>query len=231
MKLQTLICVLSVTTFCGCSSSTPNEKDAAKAAPAATGSKSPVAAKVVDARPIIAAFGDSLTAGAGVAENENYPFYMQQLLDERGVQYRVVNHGLSGDTTSGGVDRVPQVLADKPKIVVLELGGNDGLRGIPVATTLANFETIIEKLQASGAKVVLAGITLPRNYGEDYIKDFDAMFKTLAQKYKLPFIPFFLENVALVPGMMQQDGIHATAKGNKVVAFAVFRKVEMLTEK
>ena len=230
MKLQTLICALAAATFCGCSSS--NDKDAAKAAPVSTGSKhSPVAAKVVDPRPIIAAFGDSLTAGAGVAENENYPFYMQQLLDERGVQYRVVNHGLSGDTTSGGVDRVPQVLADKPKIVVLELGGNDGLRGIPEATSTANFETIIEKLQASGAKVVLAGITLPRNYGEDYIKDFDAMFKTLAEKYKLPFIPFFLENVALVSGMMQQDGIHATAKGNKVVAFTVFRKVEMLTGK
>ena len=156
MKLQTLICALAAATFCGCSSSSSNEKDAAKAAPVATGSKySPVAAKVVDPRPIIAAFGDSLTAGAGVAENENYPFYMQQLLDERGVQYRVVNHGLSGDTTSGGVDRVPQVLDDKPKIVVLELGGNDGLRGIPVATSTANFETIIEKLQARDRKSVV----------------------------------------------------------------------------
>ncbi len=206
--------------FCGCTNTT----DATKPAPVAV---KPVEQQV-DARPVIAAFGDSLTAGAGVEEMENYPYYLQQLLDAQGFQYRVVNHGLSGDTTSGGVDRVPQVLADKPRIVVLELGGNDGLRGLPVATSTANFETIIQQLQASGAKVVLAGITLPRNYGVDYIRDFDAMYKKLAAKYKMPFIPFLFEGVAMVPGMMQQDGIHASAQGNRVVAATVMGKLQEL---
>lgn len=215
--------ILSVT-FYGCSSSDSKKADV-KTAPAAAPAK-----PAVDARPIIACFGDSLTAGFGVDEKENYPHQLQDLLEERGYKYRVVNYGLSGDTTSGGVERVAQVLADKPKIVVLELGGNDGLRGLPVTTSTENFEKMIEQFQTTGVKVILAGITLPRNYGMDYIHEFDAMYKTLAEKYKVPFIPFLLEGAAMVPDMMQKDGIHATGKGNRVVALTVLRKVEpMLT--
>ena len=212
--------MLSVT-FYGCSSSDA-KKTEGKVAPQAP-AKPPV-----DTRPIIAAFGDSLTAGFGVEEKENYPHQLQDLLEERGYKYRVVNYGLSGDTTSGGVERVAQVLADKPKIVVLELGGNDGLRGLPVADSTGNFEKMIEQFQAAGVSVILAGITLPRNYGMDYIHEFDAMYKALAEKYKVPFIPFLLEGAAMVPDMMQKDGIHATGKGNRVVALTVLRKVEPL---
>ena len=145
-----------------------------------------------DARPVIATFGDSLTAGFGVEDNESYPFYLQKLLDAQGYNYRVVNHGLSGDTTTGGVERIAQVLADKPEIVILELGGNDGLRGLPVKSSVEAMERMVTELQAGGAKVILAGITLPRNYGADYIRDFEAMYTNLAAKHKLPMIPFLL---------------------------------------
>ena len=182
-------------------------------------------------RPVIATFGDSLTAGFGVEDNESYPFYLQKLLDEQGYQYRVANHGLSGDTTAGGVDRVAQVLADHPEVVVLELGGNDGLRGLPVKASVANFEKIVTELQAGGTKIVLAGITLPRNYGADYIRDFEAMYKNLSTKYTLPMIPFLLEGVAMVPGMMQADGIHATSAGNRKVAATVLAKLKPLIAK
>ena len=226
MKLQNVVLMLSFTltvTFYGCSSSDTkkNEVKASQPEPA----KPPP-----DTRPVIAAFGDSLTAGFGVDEKESYPHQLQDLLEERGYKYRVVNYGLSGDTTSGGVERVAQVLADKPNIVILELGGNDGLRGLPVKSSTENFEKMIEQFQAAGVKVILAGITLPRNYGMDYIHEFDDMYKALAEKYKVPFIPFLLEGAAMVPGMMQKDGIHATGKGNRVVALTVLRKVEpMLT--
>ena len=226
MKLQNVLLMLSLTltvTFYGCSSS-DTKKTEVKASTQEPAKPPP------DTRPVIAAFGDSLTAGFGVEEKESYPHQLQDLLEERGYKYRVVNYGLSGDTTSGGVERVAQVLTDKPVIVVLELGGNDGLRGLPVKTTTENFEKMIEQFQAAGVKVILAGITLPRNYGMDYIHEFDDMYKALAEKYKVPFIPFLLEGAAMVPGMMQQDGIHATGKGNRVVALTVLRKVEpMLT--
>ena len=208
-------------TFYGCSSS-ETKKPETKAAV-----KVPEK-PAVDTRPIIACFGDSLTAGFGVDEKESYPHQLQDLLGERGYKYRVVNYGLSGDTTSGGVERVEQVLKDKPMIVVLELGGNDGLRGLPVKTSTENFQKMIEQFQTAGVKVIVAGITLPRNYGQDYIDEFEAMYKTLAEKYKVPLIPFLLEGAAMVPDMMQQDGIHATGKGNRVVALTVLRKVEPL---
>lgn len=223
MKQQILLLTLC-TFFYGCTSTEP-------AKPAASPETAPVARKAADTRPVIATFGDSLTAGAGVEDNENYPYYLQKLLDAQGYKYRVANHGLSGDTTSGGVDRVGQVLADKPEIVVLELGGNDGLRGLPVKSSVENMERMVAQLSAGGAKIVLAGITLPRNYGADYIRDFEAMYKNLAAKHKLPMIPFLLEGVAMVPGMMQQDGIHATALGNQKVADTVLAKLKPLLKK
>ena len=223
MKKQILLLTLC-TFFYGCTSTEP-------AKPTVAPETAPVARKPADMRPVIATFGDSLTAGAGVADDENYPYYLQQLLDAQGYKYRVANHGLSGDTTSGGVDRVGQVLADKPEIVVLELGGNDGLRGLPVKSSVENMERMVTQLSAGGAKIVLAGITLPRNYGADYIRDFEAMYKNLAAKHKLPMIPFLLEGVAMVPGMMQQDGIHATAVGNQKVADTVLAKTKPFLKK
>jgi acyl-CoA thioesterase-1 len=177
-----------------------------------------------DSRPVIVAFGDSLTAGYGVNAGFSYPDFLQKEING----YRVVNAGISGDTTSGGLSRIDSVTGLAPKIVILELGGNDGLRGLPLASTRANLEQMIVDLRKSGARVVLAGITLPPNYGPDYIHEFEKIYKDLAAKYKLPFIPFLLEGVVGVPGMMQPDGIHATVKGNQVVAKLVMRTLKPL---
>ena len=171
-----------------------------------------------DNRPVIVAFGDSLSAGYGLEAGEAYPDYLQKALDAKGYRYRVVNQGISGDTTSGGVERIQLALAEKPRIVILELGGNDGLRGLPVAISKENIDRMIQEFKAAGAQVILAGITLPRNYGPDYIRDFEQMYPTLATKYKIPRINFFLEGVATVPSLMQQDQIHPTAEGCKMVA-------------
>jgi acyl-CoA thioesterase-1 len=177
-----------------------------------------------DSRPVIVAFGDSLTAGFGVDTGFSYPDFLQKQIPA----YHVVNAGISGDTTAGGLSRVDTVIQFKPKIVILELGGNDGLRGLPLSSTRANLEQMIVELRKAGAQVLLAGITLPPNYGPDYIRQFESIYKDLAAKYKLPLIPFLLEGVVGVPGMMQPDGIHATVKGNEVVARLVLRSLKPL---
>jgi acyl-CoA thioesterase-1 len=187
-----------------------------------------------DGRPVLVAFGDSLTAGFGVDRVYSYPAYLQSLLDSAGYRYRVVNAGISGDTTAGGLTRLPNVVAMKPAIVILELGGNDGLRGLTLKQTRENLETMIQGLQKAGAKVVLAGITLPRNYGPDYIQSFEQNYKDLATKYKLPFLPFLLEGVALnakTENLMQADGIHARPEGNMIVAENVFQVLKPVLTK
>ncbi|WP_243648322.1 arylesterase [Acidipila rosea] len=168
--------------------------------------------------PVVACFGDSLTAGYGAAPGHSYPDYLQQALNARHLRYRVVNLGISGNTTKDGVERLKDVTGLHPAVVIVEFGGNDGLRGLPLADTQRNLDTIVSTLQRSGAKVLLAGITLPPNYGPDYIKPFDKIFPELALKYKVPLMPFLLRNVYKVPGWMQADGIHATAPGNRQVA-------------
>jgi acyl-CoA thioesterase I len=180
-------------------------------------------ARAVDDRPAIVCFGDSLTAGAGLDPAQAYPEILQKELDARGKRYRVVNAGVSGDTTQDGLARLPLVLAEKPAVVVLEFGANDGLRGQPVTSSEANLRQMIEELQKAGAKVVLAGMTLPPNYGTEYIGKFERMYKELAKEHKLTLIPFFLEGVAGKSGLMQQDGLHPTAEGSRIVASTVLK--------
>ncbi len=175
-----------------------------------------------DNRPVIVCFGDSLTAGYGTDAGESYPDYLQIELDRRGYNYRVANEGISGNTTKDGAERVSRILNLNPRIVVVEFGGNDGLRGLPIKDSQANLEKIVLTLKGSGANVVLAGITLPPDYGPDYIRKFDTMYRFVAKKYRVPILPFLLQGVFGVPGMMQQDNTHATAEGNKIVARNVF---------
>ncbi len=193
----------------------------------------PAAARTsdADARKLVVCFGDSLTAGFGADEGESYPDFLQADLDRDGYQYRVVNEGISGNTTKDGVDRLAGILRMHAAVVVLEFGGNDGLRGIKVQTTRMNLSRMIEALRASGAKVVLAGITLPPDYGADYVNEFTATYPVLSKKYDVPVLPFLLQNVYGVAGMMQADGIHATDKGNEVVARNVLPLVEPLLRK
>jgi len=188
-------------------------------------------APATDSRPLIVCFGDSLTAGYGTDPGESYPDYLQADLDAQGYRYRVVNAGVSGNTTKDGIDRLAEVLAMKAAIVIVEFGGNDGLRGVPISDSRANLDTILAKLKASGSKVVIAGITLPPNYGAAYIKQFDATYTLLAKKYELPLMPFLLKDVYSVPGMMQSDETHATAAGNKIVATDVLQLITPLLKK
>ena len=176
-----------------------------------------------DLRPVIVAFGDSLTAGYGVETGEAWPEVLQRLLDDKGLGYRVVNQGVSGDTTSGGLARLGAAAALNPKVVILELGANDGLRGLPVATTEENLSKMIEEFQKGGAKVLLAGITLPRNYGPDYIRAFDRVYPALAKRHRTAYLPFLLEGVALDPRLMQQDALHPNADGHRKIASLVFQ--------
>jgi len=201
--------------FICCSREQPKSAERDEARPAAAPAPAPT---TPDTRPVIVAFGNSLTAGFGADPGESYPDFLQKDLDQRGARYRIVNAGVSGDTTTDGLERVATVTALKPAIVIVEFGGNDGLRGLPVSTTRANLEQIITTLRKAGAKIVLAGMTLPPNYGPEYIHSFEAVYKDLAKQYRLPLIPFLLSGVGGHPALMQRDGIHPTGEGNRIVA-------------
>jgi acyl-CoA thioesterase I len=181
-----------------------------------------------DERPRIVAFGDSLTAGLGVGIEDAYPARLQRRLDEQSVRYRVINAGVSGDTTAGGLRRVDWVLKSRPAIVILELGANDGLRGLNLEDTKRNLERIIQRCQQASATVVLAGMKLPPNYGADYTKRFEAMYPALAKQYRLTLIPFFLDGVAGRPSLNQGDGIHPTSEGHRIIADKVLETVKPL---
>ncbi len=194
-------------------------------------SPQPQTPPVDDHRPRIVCFGDSLTAGFGTDPGQSYPDYLQADLDAKGYHYRVVNEGISGNTTKDGVDRTGAVIGMHPALVVVEFGGNDGLRGLPIAESRANLDKIVSTLKASGTKVVLAGITLPPNYGPDYIRQFNDTYILLATKYSVPLLPFLLKGVFGTDGMMQADNTHATSEGNKIVAQNVLPLVAPLLKR
>jgi acyl-CoA thioesterase-1 len=168
--------------------------------------------------PIIICFGDSITAGYGVDEGHSYPDYLQGDLDARGYHYRVLSQGVSGSTSKDGVDRLDGIVALHPAVVIIEFGGNDGLRGLPNTATRANLDTMVETLLKSGSKVVLAGITLPPNYGPDYIRQFNAIYQEVAANYHVTLLPMLYAGVYTVPGAIQEDGIHPTSKGAQLIA-------------
>lgn len=168
--------------------------------------------------PVIDCFGDSITAGYGVPPGHSYPDDLQSALDSRGYHYRVVNSGISGNTTKDGVERLKDVLRLHPAVAIVEFGGNDGLRGIPIDVTRRNLGIIVSTLLRSGSRVLLAGITLPPNYGADYIHQFDDMYRLVAAKYRVPLLPMLYDGVYNVPGAIQQDGIHPTATGAELIA-------------
>ena len=162
----------------------------------------------------VVVLGDSLSAGYGIRIQEGWVTLLSQRLASEGYVYKVVNASVSGETTQGGLARLPRVLElHKPDIVVIELGGNDGLRGLPLATSRENLRRAIELAQRAQARVLLVGMLIPPNYGERYAREFRDMFTTLASSHSLALVPFLLDRVALEPGFMQPDGIHANAKG------------------
>jgi acyl-CoA thioesterase-1 len=163
------------------------------------------------AKPVVLVVGDSLSAGYGVAVDSTWVALLQKPLAAQGYGYRVVNASISGDTTGGARARLPRALElHEPAVVILELGGNDGLRGLPLRQVRENFEFLIERSQAAGAKVVLVGMRMPPNYGAAYADGFHALYGELAKRYGTPLLGFFLEGVALDENLMQADGIHPT---------------------
>ncbi len=161
--------------------------------------------------------GDSLTAGYGLAEEEAFPVQLEKALQQAGHKVIVINAGVSGDTTAGGLARLEWALADAPQLVVVELGGNDALRGLPPAETFDNLDAILERLSAAGVQIILAGMQAPRNLGEHYTTAFDQIYPRLAKKHNVTFYPFFLDGVAFEPALNQSDGIHPNALGVGII--------------
>ena len=166
---------------------------------------------------VIVAFGDSLTAGYGVGPEQSYPALLGERLRREGYDYRVVNAGVSGDTTAGGLRRVDWALRLRPEIVILELGVNDALRGQSLASVRANLDQLVARFQAGGARVLVAGMRLPPNYGTRYAEDFHRLFGEVARARNAPYMPFFLDGVGAVPRLNLPDGIHPTAEGYAIV--------------
>lgn len=184
---------------------------------------------VTTQRPKIVAFGDSLTAGFGLTENESYPFLLQQRLDADGYNYEVVNAGVSGDTSLGGAERIDWALGqDNIKILILELGANDLLRGMPVGQMKRNLETIIQKAKAKNIAVLLCGMLAPPGVGAEYQRAYMRVFPDLAEKYKIAYLPFLLEGVVLNKNLNQADGIHPNAEGEKIMTANIYKALKPL---
>ena len=205
----------------GCKGHAPKEETSA-----------PPSAAVLPAKslPKIVAFGDSLTAGLGLQQSASYPALLQQKLDADGFNYEVVNAGVSGDTTAGGVRRIDWALDGEVRVVILELGGNDILRGQSVDEMKRNLATVIERAKAHGAMVLLAGMEAPTNSGPEYRKAVHGVFTSLTREHQVHMIPFLLAGVAGIESLNQRDGIHPNEEGTKIVADTVYRSLRQLLD-
>jgi acyl-CoA thioesterase-1 len=221
----------------GCSRTEP-APDTAQPAPAVDtvpAATAPVVAPPApdpsDPRPKIVAFGDSLTAGFGLEKSQSYPAALQRLLDGRGYHYEVVNAGVSGETSAGGVRRIDRALGPDVRIVIVELGGNDGLRGLPAKDLKKNLAEVVDAAKVHGATVLLTGMEAPPYLGADYTAQFRSVFGELAKEKHVAMMPFFLAGVAGNPDLNQVDGIHPNERGAEIVAENVFKSLEPLLEK
>ncbi len=182
-------------------------------------------------RPKIVAFGDSLTAGFGLLEKESYPYLLQEKLKADGLDFEVINAGVSGETSLGGLERIDWVLEmENIKILILELGANDLMRGVPPATVKRNLNTIIEKATSKNVRVLLCGMLAPTTAGSDYSRDFTLVFPDLATKHKVEFLPFLLDGVALKKELNQSDGIHPNAAGERIMTDNVYAALKPMLQ-
>ena len=175
---------------------------------------------------IILAFGNSLTAGYAVSKDESYPSRLQKILLDKGYHHRVINGGVSGDTTAGGLRRIRWLMKQEPEFVILELGANDGLRGQPISEIESNLVKIIQICLEQNSKVLLAGMKIPPNYGDEYTHDFEEVYNRISKQYRVSLIPFFLEGVAGKRKLTQSDGLHPLAAGYVIVAQTVWKYLE-----
>ncbi len=191
----------------------------------------PVPSALAASQPVLMVLGDSLVAGHGLPQDEAFPNVLGRLLREDGVDVEIVNAGVSGDTTAGGLARLDWSLASKPDAAIIVLGGNDLLRGLEPAASYRNLDGIIEQLAANQVEVLLAGMQAPRNLGADYANEFDAIYDQLAKRHKILFYPFFLDGVALQPAMNQPDGMHPNQQGVAHIATKILPQVKALLSK
>jgi len=221
-KLQVLATIFIITLSFACGNG-PKSSDQGK-------DTSAVAQQQQGNTKTILVFGDSLTAGYGLddPQSDSYPSVLQVKIDSAKLSYKIINGGLSGETSAGGKSRIDWLLRQKIDVFVLELGANDGLRGLPVTETAKNLQTIIDKVKAKypGIKLVLTGMMVPPNMGADYATSFKVIFPELARKNNMTLVPFLLQNVAGIRDLNQADGIHPTAKGAKIVAQNVWEKLK-----
>jgi acyl-CoA thioesterase I len=180
---------------------------------------------------VIVAFGDSLTAGYGVAPDEAYPALLEARLRAEGYRYRVINAGVSGDTTAGGLRRVDWALRSRPDIVLVELGANDALRGLDLGQVRSNLDAMVTRFEGAGARVLLLGMRLPPNYGTPYAGEFERVYQDVAARRKVPLVPFFLDGVAAVARLNQPDGIHPTAEGYRLVVDRLWPHLQPLLKR
>jgi acyl-CoA thioesterase-1 len=183
------------------------------------------------ARPILVCYGDSITAGHGLQTGQSFPDALQRDLDAHGYHYKVNNQGTSGATTKDAVAGLRSILLLHPAVVIVEFGGNDGLRGLPLEQTRRNLDAVLTALENAHIKILLAGITLPPNYGPDYIQQFDQLFRGLAAKHHVAFVPMIYKDLIHVPDTIQADGIHPTAKGSEIIARTLLPVLKPLLRK
>jgi len=200
----------------------------APATPAPQPAVSPIAAQPLRREPVVVFLGDSLTAGLGLSSEEAWPTLLTEQLEQAGTPIHAVNAGVSGDTSAGGLRRLTWLLRQRPDVVVVELGANDGLRGQPLAGVEANLREIVAKSRAAGARVLLLGLRVPPSLGGDYARQFAELYPRLARELDVPLVPFLLEGVAGDPDLNQPDGIHPNAEGEKRVAAVVRPHLERL---
>ena len=192
---------------------------------------SPAGAASPSTSHILVCYGDSITAGYGLPAGEAYPTYLQRDLNSQGYHYKVLNRGTSGATTKDALAGLPYILRLHPEIVIVEFGGNDGLRGLPLTSTRRNLDELLTRLAAAHIKVLLGGITLPPNYGPEYIRQFQQVFQEVAARYRVAFVPMIYKNLVHVSGTIQADGIHPTAKGSRIIAETLMPALKPLLNK
>jgi acyl-CoA thioesterase-1 len=179
--------------------------------------------------PAIIILGDSLSAAYGMEIKQAWPSLLQERLKQHGYAHRVFNSSITGDTTQGGLARLPRLLGKhEPGVVILELGGNDGLRGLPIEVTRQNLSRMIEKSQSAGSAVIIAEMRIPPNYGRSYTEKFNAMYPALTEQYGISLLPFLLQDIALKPGLMLPDGIHPTAQAQPLILDQVWTVLQPL---
>jgi acyl-CoA thioesterase I len=221
--LTAAVAMLSIAA--ACSGRAEDREDARQAAPAA------VPAKPSATRPKIVVLGDSLTAGLGLAVRDSYPSVLQERLKTQGLNFEVVNAGVSGDTSAGALSRLDWSLQGDVRVLVVALGGNDGLRGLPPEQLQQNLGQIVERAQARRIEVILAGMEAPPNYGREYIVSFHKVYPALAKRYGVALVPFLLQGVAGIQTLNQADGIHPTAAGARIVADNVWAVLKPVAER